>query len=64
MARLLLAAIGGAFCYRLFITIALRLGMAPGDLKLITAVLVIIALAIPFIRKKLRHEWMPPAMRW
>jgi putative ABC transport system permease protein len=64
MARLLLAAIGGAFCYRLFITIALRLGMGPGDLKLITAVLVIIALAIPFIRKKLRHEWMPPAMRW
>jgi len=62
--KLLLAAIGGAFCYRLFITIALRLGMAPGDLKLITAVLVIIALAIPFIRKKLRHEWMPPAVRW
>jgi len=64
MARLLLAAIGGAFCYRLFITIALRLGMAPGDLKLITAVLVVIALAIPFIRKKLRHEWIPPAVRW
>jgi putative ABC transport system permease protein len=62
--KLLLTAIGGAFCYRLFITIALRLGMAPGDLKLITAVLVIIALAIPFIRKKLRHEWMPPAVRW
>lgn len=64
VARLLLAAIGGAFCYRLFITIALRLGMAPGDLKLITAVLVVIALAVPFIRKKLRHEWMPPAVRW
>jgi putative ABC transport system permease protein len=64
VARLLLAAVGGAFCYRLFITIALRLGMAPGDLKLITAVLVVIALAVPFIRKKLRHEWMPPAVRW
>ena len=64
VARLLLAAIGGAFTYRLFITIALRLGMAPGDLKLITAVLVIIALAIPYIQKKLRHEWMPPAVRW
>ena len=64
VARLLLAAIGGAFCYRLFITLALRLGMAPGDLKLITAVLVVIALAVPFIRKKLRHEWMPPAVRW
>ena len=64
VARLLVAAIGGAFVYRLFITIALRLGMAPGDLKLITAVLVIIALAIPYIQKKLRHEWMPPAVRW
>ncbi len=64
VARLLLAAVGGAFCFRLFITVALRLGMAPGDLKLITAVLVVIALAIPFIRKKLRHEWIPPAVRW
>jgi len=64
VARLLLTAIGGAFVYRLFITIALRLGMAPGDLKLITAVLVIIALAIPYIKKKLRHEWIPPAVRW
>jgi len=64
MARLLLAAISGAFIYRLFITIALRLGMAPGDLKLITAVLVVIALAIPYIRKKIRREWIPPAVRW
>jgi len=64
VARLLVAAVGGAFIYRLFITVALRLGMAPGDLKLITAVLVIIALAIPFIQKKLRREWIPPAVRW
>ncbi len=65
VARLLLAAVGGAFLYRLFITVALRqLHMEPGDLKLITAVLVIIVLAIPYIRKKLRHEWMPPATRW
>jgi len=64
VARMLLAAIGGAFFYRLFITIALRLGMAPGDLKLITAVLVVIALAIPYIQKKIRREWLPPAARW
>ncbi len=64
VARLLVAAVGGAFVYRLFITVALRLGMAPGDLKLITAVLVIIALAIPYIQKKARHEWIPPAVRW
>jgi len=61
---MLLAALAGTFLYRLFITIALRLGLAPGNLKLITALLVIIALAIPYIQKKLRHEWMPPAVRW
>ena len=60
----LLALIGGTFLYRLFINVALRLGMSPGDLKLITAVLVIIALAIPYIRKKARGEWQPPALRW
>ncbi|MFC1899170.1 ABC transporter permease [Chloroflexota bacterium] len=60
---ILLAVFGGAFAYRLFIGIALRLGLPPTNLKLITAVLVIIALAIPYIRKKLRHEWIPPAMR-
>ncbi len=64
VARLLVAVVGGAFVYRLFITVALRLGMAPGDLKLITAVLVIIALAIPYIQKKARREWIPPAVRW
>jgi len=60
---ILLACLGGTFLYRLFINIALRLGMAPGDLKLITAVLVIIVLAVPFIRKKIRGEWVPPAAR-
>jgi len=64
VARLLVAAVGGAFVYRLFITVALRLGMAPGDLKLITAVLVVIALAIPYLQKKIRREWLPPAARW
>jgi len=63
VASMLLAATGGAFLYRLFITVALRLGLAPGDLKLITGVLVTAALAIPFIQKKLRHEWIPPASR-
>jgi putative ABC transport system permease protein len=64
VAGLLVAAVGGAFVYRLFITVALRLGMAPGDLKLITALLVVVALAIPYIRKKVRREWIPPAVRW
>ena len=64
VARMLLASVGGAFVYRLFITVALRLGMAPGDLKLITALLVVVALAIPYIQKKIRREWIPPAVRW
>jgi len=60
---ILLAVVGGTFAYRLFIGIALRLGLPPINLKLITAVLVIVALAIPYVRKKVRHEWVPPAGR-
>jgi len=60
---ILLAVVGGTFAYRLFIGIALRLGLPPTNLKLITAMLVIIVLAIPFIQKKLRHEWVPPSVR-
>jgi putative ABC transport system permease protein len=64
VARLLLAVLGGTFVYRLVISIALRLGMAPGDLKLITAILVIIALAVPYLQKKAQREWLPPATKW
>ena len=64
VARLLLAVTGGAFVYRLVISIALRAGMAPGDLKLITAAIVIIALAVPYLQKRIRREWLPPAPRW
>jgi len=65
VARLLLAVLGGSFVYRLVISIALRLPrVAMGDLKLITAVLVIIALAVPYLQKKIRREWLPPAARW
>ena len=61
---MLLAAVVGTFLYRLFIVIALRLGLPPGNLKLITALLVIMALGVPYIRKMIRHEWMPPAPRF
>jgi len=60
---ILLAAVGGTFAYRLFVGVALRLGLAPANLKLITALLVIVALAIPYIQKRIRHEWVPPAVR-
>ena len=60
---ILLAVVGGSFAYRLFLSIALRLGLPPTNLKLITALLVIVALAIPYIQKKVRREWIPPAVR-
>lgn len=64
IAPILFACLGGTFVYRLFITIALRLGMAPGDLKLITALLVVLVLAVPYMQKRMRKEWLPPAKRW
>ncbi|MFO7997177.1 MAG: ABC transporter permease [Dehalococcoidia bacterium] len=64
VARLLLAVLGGAFVYRFVLSLALRMGMPAGDLKLITSVIVIIALAVPYVRKKIRGEWQPPASRW
>ena len=61
---ILLAVVGGTFTYRLFIGVALRYNwVSASNLKLITALLVIIALAIPYIQKRLRHEWVPPAAR-
>jgi putative ABC transport system permease protein len=61
---ILLSVVGGAFVYRLFMGIALRYNwVAPSNLKLLTASLVVIALAIPYIQKKIRHEWVPPAVR-
>jgi putative ABC transport system permease protein len=60
---ILLAVVGGTFVYRLFVGIALRLGLPPTNLKLVTALLVITALAVPYIQKKIRHEWIPPAVR-
>lgn len=60
---ILFAVIGGSFVYRLFLSTALRLGLPPTNLKLITAVLVIIALAIPYIQKRIKGEWIPPAKR-
>ena len=60
---ILFACFLGTFIYRLVITVALRAGLRPGDLKLITAVLVVAALSIPYIKKKLRGEWVPPAAR-
>jgi len=64
IAWILLAALGGTFVYRFALSLALRLGMPPGDLKMITAAIVIVVLAIPYLHKRARREWIPPAERW
>ena len=48
----LFSVVGGSIVYRLLIAVSLRLGIAPTDLKLLTAVLVVVALSIPTVRKK------------
>jgi putative tryptophan/tyrosine transport system permease protein len=48
----LFSVIGGSIVYRLLIAVSLRLGIAPTDLKLLTAALVVVALSIPTIRSK------------
>jgi putative ABC transport system permease protein len=64
VALMLLSALAGTFIYRLFIVIALRMGLPPEYLKLITAALVILALGVPVFNKIVRREWMPPAPRF
>ncbi len=48
--RLTLAAVVGSVIYRLIISLGLRLGLAPTDLKMATGIMVILALGIPSIR--------------
>lgn len=61
--RRLVAVILGSILYRLIIAIALELGMPPTDLKLVSAVIVALALSMPgiknsfsMIRRKSRHQ--------
>ncbi len=49
----LIAVILGSVIYRIVIAVVLFMGMPPNDLKLFTAVLVMIALALPMIKENL-----------
>ncbi len=49
----LAAVIMGSIIYRLVIALVLEMGMPPNDLKLFTAVLVAISLALPLIKEKM-----------
>lgn len=51
--RRLMAVVLGAIVYRFVITIVLELGMPSTDLKLISAIIVALALAMPVIKKKM-----------
>jgi len=48
----LFSAVGGSITYRLLIALSLRMGIQPTDVKLLTALLVVVALASPAVRKK------------
>ena len=52
----LIGAIMGSILFRLLVAIALRWGLDPNDLKLITAVFVFAALILPSILKKLERK--------
>lgn len=49
----LIAVVVGSIIYRIVIAVVLYLGMPPNDLKLFTAVLVTIALSMPFIKSQM-----------
>lgn len=57
IARTTLAVIGGSIVYRLVVTLALRVEfLEPGDMKLITAIIVILALTAPKILGSSREK--------
>ena len=49
---LLFSVIGGSIIYRLLIAVSLQIGVNPTDLKLLTAVLVVVALSVPTVRRR------------
>jgi len=49
--RMTLAAVAGSIIYKLIISLGLRMGLAPTDLKMATGVMVILALGIPALKK-------------
>lgn len=58
--RVTLAVILGSIVYRLVIALALQAGLNPSDMKLITALIVIVALTVPTVAKGI---WRKQAVR-
>ena len=53
----------GSVLFRLLVAIALRWGLNPNDLKLITAVFVFAALVMPDLARRFRHRQRPAAAK-
>lgn len=54
--RATLAVLLGSIVYRLIVALALRVGLQPTDMKLMTALIVIVALTLPMVRQSLRQK--------
>jgi putative ABC transport system permease protein len=50
--RWILAALAGVLLYQFLVVLALRVGMAPTDLKLVTALLLLASIALPRLRRR------------
>ena len=50
----LLAVVGGSIVYRVVIAFVLKMGMNQNDMKLLTAIIVVVALAMPLIKEKIK----------
>jgi putative ABC transport system permease protein len=53
---LIIGAVFGSIIFRLLVAVALRMGMNPNDLKLITAVFVFIALVLPGLMNSFKKK--------
>jgi len=53
LVRALLAAVVGSIIYRAVISLVLQLGLPPTDLKLLTSLIVVVALSLPLARERL-----------
>ncbi len=54
--RATLAVLLGAIAYRLVVALALRVGLQPTDMKLMTALIVIVALTVPMIQSTFKQK--------
>jgi putative ABC transport system permease protein len=56
LGSLIVGAVLGSVIFRLLVAVALRWGMNPNDLKLITAIFVFIALVLPGFMQKFKKR--------